>query len=150
MALYRTRQQAQGTLVDVLYTRVGRGTALLAQALPGQKVGLVGPLGRCFELPGAAERALLVAGGTGIASVYELAARLVPRVDVCVLLAYGNGLECKPDTNVFSRRRSLYGDGLGVHYLLELRCSCCAGASEILKTHERTTSGYQSYLFLIS
>ncbi len=86
MAVYRTRQHAQGTLVDVLYKRVGRGTALLAQALPGQKVGLVGPLGRGFELPGAAERALLVAGGTGIASVYELAARLVPRVDVRVLL----------------------------------------------------------------
>ena len=87
MAVYRTRQeQAQGTLVEVLYKRAGRGTALLAEALPGQKVGLVGPLGRCFELPGSAERALLVAGGTGIASVYELAARLVPRGDVCVLL----------------------------------------------------------------
>ena len=62
--------------VEILYRRVGRGTRLLAEALPGQALRVVGPLGRPFPAPAPGERALLVAGGTGIASVYQLAARL--------------------------------------------------------------------------
>ena len=62
--------------IEILFKVSGRGTALLAEVAPGERVGLVGPLGRSFSAPAAGERALLVAGGTGIASVYELAARL--------------------------------------------------------------------------
>jgi dihydroorotate dehydrogenase electron transfer subunit len=72
MAVYR----AAGDLVEVLYKRTGRGTALLAEARPGDRVRFVGPLGRPFPLPLPGERALLVGGGTGIASLYELARRL--------------------------------------------------------------------------
>jgi len=75
MAVYRARPGDGGAEVEILYKVVGRGTGLLAEALPGQRVGVVGPLGRSFALPEPGERALLVAGGTGIASVYELAAR---------------------------------------------------------------------------
>jgi dihydroorotate dehydrogenase electron transfer subunit len=76
MAIYRTRAEAGGAEVEVLYQRVGRGTCLLAETLPGQVLRLVGPLGRPFPAPAPGERALLVAGGTGIASVYQLAAQL--------------------------------------------------------------------------
>ncbi len=72
MAVYR----AAGELVEILYKRTGRGTALLAEARAGERVRLVGPLGRPFPLPLPGERALLVGGGTGIASLYELARRL--------------------------------------------------------------------------
>jgi dihydroorotate dehydrogenase electron transfer subunit len=75
MAIYRTRARADGAEVEILYRRVGRGTRLLAEALPGQELRVVGPLGRPFPAPAPGERALLVAGGTGIASVYQLAAR---------------------------------------------------------------------------
>ena len=86
MAVYRTAPGDVGALVEILYKVCGRGTRLLADTLPGQHVGLVGPLGRSFELPAAGERALLVAGGTGIASVYELAARALATTEVSVLL----------------------------------------------------------------
>jgi dihydroorotate dehydrogenase electron transfer subunit len=76
MAIFRAEAAPDGARVEVLYKVAGRGTALLAEALPGQRVGWVGPLGRGFAGPAAGERALLVAGGTGIASVYELARRL--------------------------------------------------------------------------
>jgi len=48
----------------------------LAEALPGQEVSIVGPLGRAFPRPDPRERVLIVAGGTGIASVFDLAAQL--------------------------------------------------------------------------
>jgi dihydroorotate dehydrogenase electron transfer subunit len=86
MAVFRTRPQAGGAAVEILYKRVGRGTRLLAETLPGQSLRLVGPLGRAFPAPAAGERALIVAGGTGIASVYQLAAWLKGRGPVEVLL----------------------------------------------------------------
>jgi dihydroorotate dehydrogenase electron transfer subunit len=79
MAVYRTETTAGaegGADVSILYKIVGRGTALLAEALPGQRIAIVGPLGRPFPAPESGERVLVVAGGTGTASVYELAAQL--------------------------------------------------------------------------
>jgi dihydroorotate dehydrogenase electron transfer subunit len=76
MAVYRAEAGVGGSDVEILYKRVGRGTALLAEALPGQRVAIVGPLGKAFPPPRSGERVTIVAGGTGIASVYELAARL--------------------------------------------------------------------------
>jgi dihydroorotate dehydrogenase electron transfer subunit len=86
MAVYRASFENGAGVVEVLYKVAGRGTGLLSEALPGQKVGLVGPLGRSFELPESGERAVLVAGGTGIASVYELARCARDRGEVTVLL----------------------------------------------------------------
>jgi dihydroorotate dehydrogenase electron transfer subunit len=91
MAVYRATPADGGADVEILYQVVGRGTALLAEALPGQRVGFVGPLGRGFGLPGAGERALLVAGGTGIASVLELARVARDRGPVLVLLGARSG-----------------------------------------------------------
>jgi len=76
MAVYRAEARGASSDVEILYKRVGRGTALLAEASPGQRVAIVGPLGRAFPPPRSGERVTVVAGGTGIASVYELAARL--------------------------------------------------------------------------
>jgi dihydroorotate dehydrogenase electron transfer subunit len=86
MAVYRAEAADGGAVVEILYKVTGRGTGLLADALPGQRIAFVGPLGRSFELPASGERAILVAGGTGIASVYELAARARANTDVIVLL----------------------------------------------------------------
>jgi dihydroorotate dehydrogenase electron transfer subunit len=84
MAVYRAKADAEGADVEILYKIAGRGTALLAEALPGQRVAIVGPLGKAFPPPRTGERVIIVAGGTGIASVYELAARLagVHRVEI--------------------------------------------------------------------
>jgi dihydroorotate dehydrogenase electron transfer subunit len=86
MAVYRANADDGAADVEILFKVTGRGTQLLADALPGQRVGVVGPLGQPFEAPAPGERALLVAGGTGIASVYDLAARARADAEVCVLL----------------------------------------------------------------
>jgi dihydroorotate dehydrogenase electron transfer subunit len=77
MAIYRghARVRSGAARIDILYKATGRGTRLLAEALPGQRVRVVGPLGRAFPPVVAPHRALLVGGGTGIASLFELAAR---------------------------------------------------------------------------
>ena len=75
MAVYRERRSGADCDIEILFKRHGRGTALLADALPGERIRVVGPLGRGFQEPAAGERALLVAGGTGVASIRELAAR---------------------------------------------------------------------------
>lgn len=72
--------------VETLYKAVGRGSGLLAQAQVGQRIRVVGPLGGRFPLPQPEERALLVGGGTGTASLYELAAQAARTGEVDVVL----------------------------------------------------------------
>jgi dihydroorotate dehydrogenase electron transfer subunit len=86
MAVYRAREDNGAADVEILYKVTGRGTRLLAETLPGQRIGLLGPLGRSFDPPAPGERALLVAGGTGIASIYEFARRSCGETAVSVLL----------------------------------------------------------------
>lgn len=80
MAVYRTRADGNGTVVEVLYKATGRGTRLLADARPGHQVRLVGPLGQGFRDPRdvpESQAIVLVGGGTGIASLHDLAAQAV-------------------------------------------------------------------------
>ena len=65
----------EGDRVEVLYKVHGRGTALMGEARPGERLRVVGPLGHGFPTPEGGERAILVGGGTGVASLYELARR---------------------------------------------------------------------------
>ena len=86
MAVYRTLGGGASPEIEVLYKATGRGTQLLAETRVGERVRVVGPLGVPFALPAAGRRALLVGGGTGIASLYELAARAAATGPVVVML----------------------------------------------------------------
>ncbi len=103
MAVYRDF----GDEVEILFKRSGRGTALLGEARPGERVRLVGPLGRPFAPPRPGERALLVGGGTGVASLYELARRLVKEGgDVAILLGARSAADLmgRADFDAFGNR----------------------------------------------
>lgn len=78
MAIYRVRRDAGEIDLEILYKISGRGTKRLAAALAGQRVRVVGPLGRGFPIPDARPglRPVLVGGGTGIASLFDLAVRM--------------------------------------------------------------------------
>jgi dihydroorotate dehydrogenase electron transfer subunit len=86
MAVYRVFAEAGGAEVEFLYKVVGRGTTLLSLAEPGERVGVVGPLGQGFSLPPSGGKAIMVAGGTGVASVYELAVRACKQAEVTLLM----------------------------------------------------------------
>ena len=63
--------------IEILYRVTGRGTWIISQLRPGERVGIVGPLGNGFQLPVDPTSLLaLVAGGMGIAPLFELVARV--------------------------------------------------------------------------
>ena len=87
-------EAAEERQVELLYQVVGRGTTLLAETLPGQFISVVGPLGRGFPVSAGSGLAILVGGGSGIASLYELAQALIREGrPVLVIL----GARSKPD-----------------------------------------------------
>ena len=58
---------------SLLYVLVGRGTALLNKIQPGEKISVVGPLGRPFDLGDSPEAEhIVVAGGCGAAPLHFL------------------------------------------------------------------------------
>ncbi|MEE2702590.1 MAG: dihydroorotate dehydrogenase electron transfer subunit [Myxococcota bacterium] len=67
MAVFRGGPDA----LEFRFKVVGPGTALLSELREGEALGVLGPLGNGFSIPDRA--ATLVGGGTGIASLYELA-----------------------------------------------------------------------------
>jgi dihydroorotate dehydrogenase electron transfer subunit len=57
----------EGETVKILFNVVGRGTAILACATPGETIDVLGPLGHGFDLTSRFDRAVIVAGGLGVA-----------------------------------------------------------------------------------
>lgn len=65
--------------VDILYKVVGKGTEILASMRKGQKLRIIGPMGKGYTVPQTVKHAILVAGGMGIASLYPLGLSLKGR-----------------------------------------------------------------------
>ncbi|MDD2498999.1 MAG: dihydroorotate dehydrogenase electron transfer subunit [Desulfitobacteriaceae bacterium] len=63
--------------VSLLYQVRGAGTELLSQKTAGEKIDVMGPLGKGFNLDFSGEEAVLVGGGIGIAPLYPLAGGLI-------------------------------------------------------------------------
>lgn len=72
---------ASGELA-VFYKRVGRGTAAMASLASGDRVDLIGPLGRGFPLPPPDASVLLAGGGYGVAPLLFLARTVLARACV--------------------------------------------------------------------
>jgi dihydroorotate dehydrogenase electron transfer subunit len=50
----------------------GRGSAWLAERVPGERLGMLGPLGNSFSIPSRAQRLLMIGGGVGVAPLVML------------------------------------------------------------------------------
>lgn len=66
----------EGSTVFILYQIAGRVTSLLSLLGKGDQISVIGPLGKGFRLPGQKGRAILVAGGMGLAPIFFLAQAL--------------------------------------------------------------------------
>ena len=67
-----TLDRSTGT-ITIHFRITGKGTEWLARTRPGERLEMLGPLGRPFEVDPRSRHLLLVAGGLGIAGVRALA-----------------------------------------------------------------------------
>ena len=52
-----------GDVCEILYAVVGKGTGLLSRKVPGDSIGVLGPLGNTFGFDKSFGTAIIVAGG---------------------------------------------------------------------------------------
>jgi dihydroorotate dehydrogenase electron transfer subunit len=82
--------QARLKAVEILYEVIGKGTEILAEKKIGEHVDVLGSLGNGFTLPTASNlqpRAILIAGGIGVAPLLFLAEELaIKKVKLIVLI----------------------------------------------------------------
>ena len=67
------RGSASEGWIELLYKRVGNGTQLLSRRQPGEKISLLGPIGRPFSPSAEHSRPLLIGGGVGMPPMIFLA-----------------------------------------------------------------------------
>src|SRR5687768_810004 len=69
----------------------GRGSAWLAERLPGERLGMLGPLGNSFTIPSRAQRLLMIGGGVGVAPLVMLTDEATSRnLDVVFVMGAAN------------------------------------------------------------
>jgi len=56
-------------LVDIVYQVVGKGTKILSHLVTGEKLDILGPLGRGFWIPKGTKKIYIVGGGCGVAPI---------------------------------------------------------------------------------
>ncbi|MCU7844179.1 MAG: dihydroorotate dehydrogenase electron transfer subunit [Candidatus Thiodiazotropha sp. (ex Monitilora ramsayi)] len=76
--------------VDLLYKRVGKGTTLLAKREAGEKISLMGPIGKPFQPSDTRSRPLLIGGGVGMPPMIFLADALRKATDKQPMVILGS------------------------------------------------------------
>lgn len=77
--------------VSILYEVVGKGTAILSKKRKGEQLDILGPLGNGFTIPMGLKKAIVIAGGMGVAPLFCFAKELKQKgVDVQVLIGAKN------------------------------------------------------------
>lgn len=109
---------ADGRGFELFFKVAGAGTAILSRKAPGDRLDVLGPLGRGFTVPeaGGGQAAYLVGGGRGIAPLFFLARALVRSGTRPVVFYGGRTLADIPIRERFER------DGI------ELRCATDDGS----------------------
>jgi len=78
----------RGERVKILFNVVGRGTAILAGRTPGETIDVLGPLGHGFDLTRSIGRAIIVAGGLGVAP-FPFLTRVLTQLDLPIVSFVG-------------------------------------------------------------
>jgi dihydroorotate dehydrogenase electron transfer subunit len=78
-AIYRSREDAQGSVIEIIVARSGKGSDWLTQQIEGSELVITGPLGTAFPLPTEPVNVAVVGGGYGSAPLFDLAEQLKAR-----------------------------------------------------------------------
>ncbi len=88
-SVYRAHRHT--STLTFLVRPFGRGSAWLAERLPGEPLGMLGPLGNSFTIPNRAQRLLMIGGGVGVAPLVMLSDEAVSRnLDVVFVMGAAN------------------------------------------------------------
>jgi len=68
--------------IDLLYKKIGEGTKQLAERQKGEKLAMLGPIGKPFDLSDTSKRYVLIGGGVGVPPMIFTADTLVNKADV--------------------------------------------------------------------
>lgn len=85
ISVYRIRSDG----ISFLVRAGGRGAGMIARSRPGERLDLLGPIGRPFSVDPARRHLLMVAEGYRAGALVTLAERMLPRGCEVVLLAGG-------------------------------------------------------------
>jgi dihydroorotate dehydrogenase electron transfer subunit len=75
-SIHNFEHKESASYLDFLFKVVGRGTALLAKQLISTPIRVLAPLGKGFPDPPSGSKAVIIAGGMGIAPLFPLIVRL--------------------------------------------------------------------------
>ena len=81
-SFYRIRKKH----VEIMYEVVGKGTQIMSAMKKGEEIDLLGPLGKGFTITQGMKKAVLVAGGAGVAPLLALGERLKGTADLTLYL----------------------------------------------------------------
>ena len=88
-SVYRAHRDASA--LTFLVRPFGRGSAWLAERLPGERIGMLGPLGNSFAIPDRAQRLLMIGGGVGVAPLVMLSDQAArEKLDVVFVMGAAN------------------------------------------------------------
>ncbi|MBN2185942.1 MAG: dihydroorotate dehydrogenase electron transfer subunit [Dehalococcoidia bacterium] len=76
---------AKQSQIAILFRVTGEGTLWFSQRQPGDKIDILGPLGKGFAIQSSSKNLLLVAGGIGIAPLVFLAQRAVTQHSITLI-----------------------------------------------------------------
>ena len=81
------------SVFEILYERIGKGTAFLSGLKPGDEIDILGPLGNGFTVPEGKKDFIIIAGGIGVAPLASLAESLVKikKTEVCAIIGARSG-----------------------------------------------------------
>jgi dihydroorotate dehydrogenase electron transfer subunit len=80
-----TREDLGGGKIAILFKVVGKGTFGLSKMQAGNKIDVLGPLGKGFDIASDSKNLLLVGGGIGIAPLIFLAQYAAPQYQVTLI-----------------------------------------------------------------
>jgi dihydroorotate dehydrogenase electron transfer subunit len=75
---------------EIIYELVGKGTQIMSEMKNGEAVDLLGPLGNGFTIKKGIKKAVLAAGGIGVAPLRALGERLKGKADITIYLGAKN------------------------------------------------------------
>jgi len=92
-----TASEVKQSQVAILFKIAGKGTLWLSQQEAGQRIDILGPLGKGFAIAPESEKLLLVAGGIGLAPLVFLVQQALPEHQIALVHGAKTATQLFPD-----------------------------------------------------